>query len=126
MKISTHQSTAKRNRKLIQIITSIIATLPFVMLHNVSANDYLDELAMEAESTANVSTSHQLSSAEQEQLKEMEDMLAAELPTTYGFYEKLYPKNKEKAFKHYAHDKSDATQRLSHLQKKVMDLYFEQ
>jgi paraquat-inducible protein B len=90
------------------------------------ANDYLDELASEAKSTASVSKKNQLSSSEKKQFEEMEALLKTEKPSTYKYYVKLDKKKKERAFKAYAKDSSDSEERLHHLQKTVMDLYFAQ
>ena len=90
------------------------------------ANDYLDELASEAKSTASVSKKNQLSSSEKKQFEEMEALLKTEKPSTYKYYVKLDKKKKERAFKAYAKDSSDSEERLHHLQKAVMDLYFAQ
>ena len=90
------------------------------------ANDYVDALTTEAKSTAAVTKKNQLSSTEKKQLKEMEDLLKTKKPSTYTYYAKLDKKKKEHAFKAYANDQSDSKERLRHLQKKVMDLYFAQ
>lgn len=90
------------------------------------ANNYLDELASEAKSTASVNKKSQLSSTEKEQFEEMEALLKTEKPSTYKYYVKLDKKKKERVFKAYSSDQSDSDERLRHLQTKVMDLYFAQ
>lgn len=107
----------------IHLIASVALT---AISHSILAENYLDALAVEAESTANVVTSNELDPAEQKQFKKMESLLETERPSTYKFYSKLYPKNKERVFRIYVNDKSGPSDRLSHLQKQVMDLYFNQ
>lgn len=94
--------------------------------HSLLANDYLDELASEAEATANVSPDKPLDASEQEQFKKMEALIKDKKPSTYRFYRKLSTKNKERAFKYFSNDSSKMKKRMSHLKKKVMDLYFNQ
>ncbi|WP_455198623.1 hypothetical protein [Kaarinaea lacus] len=110
-----------------RFISILLTSLVFVLICSTAyAGNYLDELASEAESTANVSTHSSLSASEEEEFGKMEALLETERPSTYRFYSKLNPKNKEQAFKFYRNDKSGKENRLSHLQNKVMDLYFEQ
>ena len=116
--------TQTKNLKLaIPLITSIALTITSQSLF---AGNYLDELAVEAESTANIVSSNQLEPADKKKFDKMEALLKTEWPTTYKFYSKLYPKNKEKVFQFYADDQSDRSDRLSHLRQKVMDIYFTQ
>jgi len=112
-----------RSRGWMLIVASIVLALNS---HSLPASDYLDELATEAEATDSVSKKSQLSPSEQKQLKEMESLLKSEKPSTYKYYEKLRQKNKENAYEAFAKDHSGQDDRLSHLQKKVMDLYFTQ
>lgn len=91
-----------------------------------SAGDYLNELASEAEATANVSRQNRLDPSDKKQMKAMELLLKDKKPSTYKYYVKLNKKNKVRAFEQYTNDQSNSKERLSHLQKKVMDLYFEQ
>lgn len=109
-------------------LTRLLITIIFLttVCHSIFASDYLHELANEAESTANVSTTKSPDGAEKKAFEKMEALLEAERPSTYKFYTKLYPKNKERVFKFFANDQSDQNNRLSHLQKKVMDIYFNQ
>ena len=101
--------------------------LTFLLASNFSvAGNYLDELATEAEATAAVSKKNQLSPEEREQFKEMEALLKTEKPSTFKFYAKLRSSNKERAFETFANDTANQEDRLHHLQKKVMDLYFTQ
>ena len=123
--------TAIQNQKPksnIRVFIAIMALVSFFIgVSNPSlANDYLDELASEAQSTASINKSSQLSSTEKEQKKEMEDLLKSEKPSTFKYYVRLDKKKKERAYKAYADDQSDTKERLHHLQKKVMDLYFAQ
>ena len=118
----------QESKQIKHIGIAILATAGFLLgISSLSlANDYLDELASEAQSTAVVTQKSQLNSAEKKQLKEMEDILKTKKPSTYKYYSKLDKKKKERAFKTYANDQSGKTERLHHLQKKVMDLYFAQ
>lgn len=110
-------------RLLVLLMTSIFLTI--FSLSSI-ASEYLDELSKEAESTANVSTNTQLDDKQKKEFEEMEALLETERPSTYKFYIKLYPKNKQHVFQTYASDPSDQDDRMTHLQKKVMDLYFNQ
>ena len=92
----------------------------------VFANDYLDALSSEAESTASIKKNSQLDSTEKEQIQKMESLLQAEKPSTYKYYVKLDRRKKVRAFKSFEEDQSVSEERLHHLQKKVMDLYFSQ
>lgn len=100
----------------------------FFLLNSTSlfAGDYLDELASEAEATASVSKRIQLTPSEKKELKQMEAILKEKKPSTYKYYVKLNTKNKEYAYEKWASDTSKTDDRLHHLQKKVMDLYFTQ
>lgn len=90
------------------------------------AENYLDELAVEAEATASVSKQSKLGPSDKQQMQKMESLLKEQKPSTYKYYVKLTKKNKVRAFENFSNDQSDRKSRLSHLQKKVMDLYFEQ
>jgi len=103
-----------------------IVVLLALFNHSLLANDYLQELASEAEATASVSKRSQLTDSEKKILREMEALLKNEKPSTYKYYVKLNKENKERAFDMFSKDQSDSDTRLSHLQKKVMDLYFTQ
>jgi len=92
----------------------------------VAADNYLDELAVEAEATASVAKSSQLSPDDRNELKMMEALLADKKPSTYKFYVKLNKKNKEYAYEEWSADTSAENDRIHHLQKKVLDLYFKQ
>lgn len=117
---------SKFNKHLVHTIL-VFASVSLTIVSQPSlAGDYLSELANEAEATANVVTSSQLDSAEQQKFKKMEALLETERPSTYTFYKKLYPKNKERVFKYFENDESSQNDRLSHLQKQVMDVYFSQ
>ena len=107
-------------------IAAILNLTLFLASNSSLAGDYLDELAVEAEATAAVSKQKQLSAEERKQLKEMEALLKTEKPSTFKFYAKLRSSNKERAFETFANDTSSQEDRLHHLQKKVMDLYFTQ
>ena len=121
--IQTHKS--KQNICISVVILATVGILLGVSTQSF-ANDYLDELASEAQSTATVNQKSQLSSTEKELLEEMEALLRTEKPSTYKYYAKLDKKKKVRAFKAYTSDQSDFAERLRHLQTKVMDLYFAQ
>lgn len=106
----------------------LITTFMFLVLvsQTVAADNYLDELAVEAEATASVSKKSQLSPHEREEFKKMEEILADKKPSAYKFYEKLNKKNKVYAYEAWAADMSTKKDRVNHLRKKVMDLYFSQ
>ena len=116
----------QKSKQITRMSVAILALLGILLSVSSEslANNYLDELASEAQSTAVVNQKSQLSSTEKKQLKEMEDLLQTEKPSTYKYYAKLDKKKKERAFKAYANDQSGLEERLHHLQKKVMDLYF--
>lgn len=99
-----------------------ISLLSFPLL----ADEYLDALAQEAEVTASVSANNRLDPQQQEQMQQMEILLSDTFPATYKFYEKLYPKNKERVFKEFAADDSDTRKRMSHVKKVIMQTYFDQ
>ena len=107
-------------------IPLVIATFLTLVSYSLLANEYLDELASEAEATANISSDKPLDAAEQEQFKKMEALIKEKKPSTYRFYAKLSTKNKERAFKYFSNDSSKMKKRMSHLKKKIMDLYFTQ
>ena len=118
-----------RLKQAVRIKTAIAAILNltlFLASNSSLAGDYLDELAVEAEATAAVSKTNQLSPEERKQFKEMEALLKTEKPSTFKYYVKLRTSNKERAFETFANDTSRQEDRLHHLQKKVMDLYFTQ
>ena len=106
----------------------LITTFLCLLLINktVVAGNYLDELAIEAEATASVSKKSQLSADDKDELKKMEAILADKKPSAYKFYVKLNKKNKEYAYEQWAADTSADKDRIHHLRKKVMDLYFSQ
>lgn len=118
----------QKSKQIIRISAAILATVGILLSVSSQslANDYLDELASEAKSTASVTPKIKLSATEKEQLEAMEALLRTEKPSTYKYYAKLDKKKKERAFKAYASDQSDSEERLRHLQTKVMDLYFAQ
>ena len=126
LKLDNSAIQIQKSKQITRMSVAILALLGILLsVSNESlANNYLDELASEAQSTAVVNQKSQLSSTEKKQLKEMEDLLQTEKPSTYKYYAKLDKKKKERAFKAYANDQSDLEERLHHLQKKVMDLYF--
>ena len=107
----------------IMVFTAVALT---IINQSLFAGDYLNELANEAEATANVVINNDLDSAELKKFEKMEALLETERPSTYSFYKKLSPKNKEQVFKFYTNDKSTKSDRLSHLQSRVMDIYFNQ
>lgn len=118
-----------RLKQAVRIKTAIAAILNltlFLASNSSLAGDYLDELAVEAEATAAVSKTNQLSPEERKQFQEMEALLKTEKPSTFKYYVKLRTSNKERAFETFANDTSRQEDRLHHLQKKVMDLYFTQ
>ena len=121
------QRKTSSNKFRLKLIAMAGAGLLMVIgTHSLFAGGYLDELATEAEATAAVSKKSQLSPAEKAQFEEMESQLKSEKPSTYKYYVKLKQSNKERAFEMFAGDSSAPKDRLSHLQKKVMDLYFSQ
>ena len=120
-------NSAIQSQRLKQITRISVAILAMVgILLNASsqslANDYLDELASEAKSTASVNKKSQLSPTEKKRFEEMEALLKAEKPSTYKYYVKLDKKKKERAFKAYAKDQSDSEERLHHLQRVILSL----
>lgn len=119
-----YKSKQKLSEKL--FLLTIVVVYLTLSSHAVMANDYLNELASEAEATANVSRKSQLNAAEKKQQKEMETLLSEKKPSTYKFYVKLNTKNKQYAYEQWVKDQSKSDERLHHLQKKVMDLYFSQ
>lgn len=120
----------KQNKKYQICLSAPILITAFMFLALVSqtvlADNYLDELAIEAEATASVSKKSLLSPNERNELKKMEEILADKKPSAYRFYEKLNKKNKEYAYEAWAADTSTEKDRVNHLRKKVMDLYFSQ
>ena len=92
----------------------------------VVADNYLDELAVEAEATASVAKKSQLGPDDRNELKTMEELLADKKPSTYKFYVKLNKNNKVHAYEEWSTDTSAEKDRIHHLQKKVLDLYFSQ
>lgn len=126
------ENSAKHRQTLKPILhfkTVVLATAGMLLVicnQSLLADDYLKELAAEAEATAAVNKNSQLSSIEKKQLKAMEALLEKEKPSTYKFYMKLNKKKKQRVYDAYANDQSDSKKRLHHLQKKVMDLYFAQ
>lgn len=108
------------------IIPLTLCILLLSASQSVYAGDYLDELAVEAEATASIARQNKLSVTDKKEMREMESLLKEEKPSTYKYYVKLNKKNKVRAFEQFTSDQSDPKNRLSHLQKKVMDLYFEQ
>lgn len=107
--------------KSLTLCLLLLATSPSLL-----AGNYIDELAVEAEATASVSKQNRLSSSDKQQMQKMETLLKEQKPSTYRYYVKLTKRNKVRAFEQFVDDQSDSKKRLSHLQKKVMDLYFEQ
>ena len=89
-----------------------------------SESSYLDALSDEAESSAHVQINDQHDEAYYNNQKKMVEMLKLERPSTYKFYTKLTPKNKTRVFEKYIADDTGTDDRLSHLQKNIMDLYF--
>lgn len=118
------QTNNRKRLKLEILLTScfLLTTISFPIF----AGNYLDELATEAESTANVGANNHLDSAEKKELEKMEEILESKRPSTFAFYKKLHPSNKDQVFEFYLNDKSSRSDRLTHLQEKVMDLYFSQ
>ena len=105
-----------------------LSALMFLVLgsQQVVADNYLDELAVEAEATASVAKKSQLSPDDRNELKMMEALLEDKKPSTYKFYVKLNKKNKVHAYEEWSTDTSADKDRIHHLQKKVLDLYFSQ
>jgi hypothetical protein len=89
-----------------------------------SGDSYLDTLSDEAESSAQVHSGEQHDETYYENQKKMVEMLRLERPSTYKFYTKLTPKNQVRVFEKYNADESDTGDRLSHMQKHIMDIYF--
>jgi hypothetical protein len=89
-----------------------------------SSSNYLDALSAEAEASAKVATGDQHDEAYYKKMKKMEAVLEEKKPSTFKFYKKLTPKKQALVYDHYAADESDSGDRLSHLQKKIMDIYF--
>ncbi len=126
LKLDNPAIQTQKSKQIKRMSAAVLATLGILLSVSSQslANDYLDELASEAQSTAVVNQKSQLSSTEKKQLRKMEDLLRTEKPSTYKYYAKLDKKKKQRAFKAYADDQSGSEERLHHLQKKVMDLYF--
>ncbi len=85
-------------------------------------SSYIDELAAEAEATAHVTSGDRNDPAFDAGHEAMEKTLKKNKPTTYTFYRKLSPKQQSEVFNYYTADTSDG--RLLHIQKKIMDIYF--
>ena len=83
-------------------------------------DDYLEQLAAEAENThTQTKNTKKWDAAKQKQFKKMEKMLANNRPTTYKFYKKLSNEKKEKVFNIHV-----SKNKLSITSKTIMDLYF--
>jgi len=81
--------------------------------------DYLEQLAAEAENTyTQTKNTKTWDAAKQKQFKQMERMLANDRPTTYKFYKKLSNEKKEKVFNIHV-----SKNKLSITSKTIMDLY---
>lgn len=89
-----------------------------------SGGSYLDALSDEATSSGQVHSGEQHDETYYENQKKMVETLRLERPSTYKFYTRLTPKNQTQIFEKYSADESDTGDRLSHLQKHIMDLYF--
>ncbi|MCK4586022.1 MAG: hypothetical protein KAU29_01690 [Gammaproteobacteria bacterium] len=89
-----------------------------------SGDSYLDALSDEADSSAQVHSGKTHDESYYKNQQEMVETLRLERPSTYKFYTKLTPKNKIQVFEKYSADDSDTGDRLSRLQKIIMDLYF--
>lgn len=90
-----------------------------------SGDSYLDALSDEAESSSKVQSGEKHDEAYYENQKKMVETLRLERPATYKFYTKLTPKDKARVFEKYSTDEAETDDdRLSHLQKFIMDLYF--
>jgi hypothetical protein len=91
---------------------------------SVSEDSYLDALSDEAEATSHVHNGEQHDETYYKNQEKMVEMLRLERPSTYKFYTKLTPKKQTQVIEKYSADESDTGNRLSHLQKHIMDLYF--
>lgn len=89
-----------------------------------SVNNYLDALSEEAEASAKISAGSQHDDDYFRDMEKMESLLRSKKPSTYTFYKKLSPKNQARVFEYYAADKSGSSDRLTHLQKQILDAYF--
>lgn len=121
------KKTTQTNLYLIPRLTTYLLAILFLSTVNpaFAADDgYLDALSEEAESSAHVRGAEKHDEAYYDNQKKMVEMLKLERPSTYKFYTKLTPKNKTRVFEKYMTDDSDLDNRLSHLQKHIMDMYF--
>lgn len=89
-----------------------------------AGNNYLDALSAEAASSSSIVTTDQHDDAYYQALEKMAALIKDQKPSTYKFYEKLSPDDQSRVFDDYRADDSTPDQRLSHVQKRVVDLYF--
>ena len=120
--LKINQTTAAAFLRLASLTAILIFPLT-VISPSFAADDYLDALSEEAESSSKVSAS-QHDDAYFKAKEKMEEFLKTKKPSTYKFYKKLTPKKQARVFEHYNADKSDTDTRLTHLKKQVMDAYF--
>ena len=98
-------------------LAAILAASPLAM----AADAYLKALEAEAEASATMTEEATAESATGPQV-EFEQLLAAERPNVFKFYERLTPERKAQVLDFYL--KND--KKLSVAGKKIFDLYFEQ
>lgn len=89
-----------------------------------AGNNYLDALSAEAQSSSSIMTTDQHDDSYYQALEKMAALINDKKPSTYKFYEKLSPDDQARVFDDYRADTSPPDQRLSQVQKRVMDLYF--
>ncbi|MDT8382887.1 MAG: hypothetical protein RRB22_00570 [Gammaproteobacteria bacterium] len=87
-------------------------------------SNYLDALSAEAASSSSIVTTDQHDDAYYQALEKMAALIKDKKPSTYKFYEKLSLEDQARIFDDYRAATSTPDQRLSHVQKRVMDLYF--
>jgi len=96
---------------------------------NVAVADYLDDLSIEAESTAKVPSAvpnkEKRAGIPNLDMNKMESLLQGSRPSIYLFYSRLGITAKNQIFKSYKADKSSSHKQLIHLQKNVLNHYLE-
>ena len=86
--------------------------------------DYLQMLENEANSSSSVSSRALNDAVSESDMTELEKTLQSEKPSTYKYYNNLSKRDKTKIVNYYTADNSNQSERLSHIQKKILDFYF--
>ena len=108
--------------KYFRTMVSFLLFIGFSSVQAAESSDYLDALSQEADSTSSIAKAAPSESSSD--MSEMETKLKVQKPATYKFYLRLAQDDKKTVFATYNSNAASERERITHIQKKVMDLYF--